>query len=339
MKFLNSKTLNPIIAITFLFMILSRLTWLQLRHYPIEPLGFLSPQVLDFWQLKTTGVRTWNINTIIVLFFLAAHMIRILSRSWISALFAATVLMSRGVVLARVGWHSMDLSLSLIAVAWLTFLAHYLRTASHLSRVASWLLLFGGSVLEPSFAALALAMPLYRFALSFKSSNLNSQNLPRASLLGTLPLTYREWLRAQTHPNRDSFLDLVVFLGILVFIIGFRSQYPVYQAAQTLSSFLDLHYIVSVLLILVCAIYGWKKQDHLLDFQSLFLSIFILWLIGAGVESMLGLRHFSIKAILLWLEPVVLCLGIACAVYIFQEGRRILEHRKWARRVSNPPSP
>jgi len=327
-----------LIAIVFLFMILSRLTWMQLRHYPIEMLGFLGPDILNFKHLQNSEARSWNINTIIVLFFFSAHAIRFLSGSWITALFATTVLMSRGVLLARVGWCSMDLTLSMLVLAWLTCVAHHLRTASHWSRYASWPILFLGSLLEPSFCAVGLVLPIYRFWIFLRRQKESTEAIPRGNLLRTLPVSFSEWLHSRSHPNRDSFAEIALVLGIFVWLMVIRFRFPNFQfeanPTHTIFSFLDFHYVGSFVIISACAIYSFGKKVNFLNFQSLFLLFVVLWMGSSLTWSLLGVRPFYFQAVLLWIEPMVLCLACACGVYILKESKRLHDQRKWVRRVS-----
>lgn len=339
MTFLDRKSMPPLIAIVFLFMILSRLTWMQLRHYPIEMLGFLGPDILNFKHLQIPEARSWNINTIIVLFFLSAHAVRFLSGSWLTALVATTVLMSRGVVLARVGWLSMDLTLSMLVVAWLTCLAHYLRTASNWSRYASWPILFAGSVLEPSFCVAGLLLAIYRFWITARNNTLlRGEAIPRGNVLRTLPVTFEEWLRSRANPNRDSIAELFIFLCTVVFLVYVRGEIPNYafeaNTQQTIFSFLDFHFVGSLVLIASCAIYGFRKNVSFLNFQSLFLALLLLWIVSSSVWSFLDARHFYFKAVLLWMEPMIVSLACACGIYILKEMKILFDQRNWMRRVS-----
>ncbi len=339
MTLLKQKSIRPAILIILLFMILSRLTWLQLRHYTIEPLGFLGPNLFGLVNLEMNEVRTWNINVILVLFFLAAHMIRCLTRYWFTALFATTVLMSRGSVLARVGWDSFDLSLSMLAVGWFACLAHYLVTASIFSRVGSWFFLILGSLLEPSFSALALLLPIFRYNIIRRSPQEKTlQQIPRGSLLRPLPLSFENWLEQRTDPFKESKQEILAFVFLSLAIFYFKDRYTVFHSQSlhenTIYAFLDLHYLGSFLLVLGSAIYGWKKRNTFLSFQKIFLVSILVWSLSSIAWHFISGRPIFFKAILLWLEPILLCLACSCIIFIIQDLKEYWSTQRWSKRAS-----
>lgn len=331
MKIFKAKSMLRIISVIFLFMILSRLTWLQLRHYPIESLGFLGPEILDLWALQITEVRTWNVNTIIALFFLSALIIRIITHSWVIGLFSVTVLMSRGVVLSRVGWMSLDLTLSLMAAAYFTCLAHHLRTGSLLSRLGSYLCVLAGTLLEVSFFGLAFNLPLYQIFLKIRTSAPIQSPASKEGLLKALPYSFQDWVLRVPHAKRKILLELFLNLGVIAFLFLLRWKTPNFLAFQVqILSFLDLHYFGSLLLIAICALYGWKKQNrNFLIFQNLFLNAMLLWFLSSSLLSFLKFRAFIPQSVLLWLEPIVLCLGCASGVFILEELRNFFQSKRW----------
>lgn len=318
MKFFERKSMPLAISLIFLFMILSRLTWIQVRHYPIEALGFLGPNFLNLWTLPSSEVRSWNINTSIVLFFLAAHMVRFLTRYWFIALFALTVLMSRGVFLARIGWMSLDLTLSMCVVGWFACLAHHVITASHASLRISWFVMFAGTLLESSFCSVALLLPLYRWISVRYAKGLTKSEIPRGTVLKPLEVDYVQWLRSQKKPYKESIGDLIAFAIALASAI-YLHPHGSPSGVKNILSFLDLHYVGSFTLIVLCAIYGWKKSDNFLVFQKMFLVSLLLWLAASGIAHCVHFNMQVFESVLLWVEPVLLCLACGCAIYLLKD--------------------
>lgn len=341
MKLFKKSSLTQGVALIFLFMILCRLTWMQLRADPIHNSGILNTHLLNFWELKNEVLRSWNFDVLVTLFCSMACMMRLITRSWIITLFSLTVLMSRGSLLVRLGWASFDLTFSMLLVVWFTFLAHYLRTASRLSLYAMQLCLFFGSLLEFSFCLLGLTLPLYRLAIS--RYFVLSEASPRGGVLTTLKVPYGFWWLSQKFPvrNAETRVDLLSFSFIFIFsgILHLKSQLP-QMYLMPVPRFIDLHYLASLLAIVILSLRKkslgvWLKKDEILLFHQKFFLVSMM-LVSVGFM----LIHFN-KPVLyyglaLWAEPLVICLGCGSFFYIVLELKFHAESFISKRRVSRP---
>ncbi len=317
-------------------MIVSRLTWLQLRSFPIESAGLIAPDLFGLWSLKASSVRTWNLNVSIALFFSAALCMRFLTSSWKLTLFTVTVLMSRGALLTRVGWMSLDLSFSFCVLLWFSALAHHLKTASSLSLLAMWFSLLIGSLLDSSFCALGLVLAVYKWMCLCTHKNTLRDLPPEGALLHPLRTSFASWVR-QTASVSDLLIDLVAFAIILglKFAISLNFRTPGFmhhlQSFDELY-FLDFHYLISSIIIFICALCTLKKDHVFFEFSGLFVLATILWMLGASLlSSAFSIEHY--KAILLWIEPMVIGLSCAGAVFLLQQGLPSMPLRQIQRKI------
>ena len=92
--------------------------------------------------------------------FAAVLFTRIASSSWLLALIAGTVILSRGRLIAAVGETSWDWLFVLFFTFWAANVAHYLKTGARLSLVGLYLLAAILVGLHPAFWGLVWAMPL-----------------------------------------------------------------------------------------------------------------------------------------------------------------------------------
>ena len=308
MKLFRSKSLISLVCVVLFFMIISRLTWVQVRSFSIEDRGFLSSDLLHLWSLPIQDVRSWNINVCILMFSVLAFMVRFLTNSWMTALFAVTVLLSRGALLARIGWLSWDLTMSFLVVLWFTFLAHYLRTAAVLSQLGLYLCQILACALVPSFLVLGLVLPLYRLACTWRRpKRRNLVYIPRGTLLRPLVLPMRDWLVLRDEPNRLSLWDLGVVLVSGVLVLVFSSWVAPLRTGFSGGDFLDVHYVGSFL---VLGVFAFVLRSY--SFLGLFLLSIFLWL---------SVSHVFLS-VLLWMEPMILSLGCVVFVELLKIGRR-----------------
>ncbi len=337
MKIFAQKSISPFFSTIFLFMIISRLTWMQLRIYPIEITGL--SQAFFIWvpNLEASSIRSWNINAIIALFILGPLSIRFLTGSWFMALLTATIIMSRGAMLARIGWLSFDLTVSLLITAWFCCQAHYFRTASQYSLLGSWLVLAIATGIEPSICLLSLVFPLYKFVLLLLRKNINlaaknNQNYDAGNLFRTLNTNFETWL-CSTHRSTERLSVGLAFFIILISLALSQKQ-PILSVTshgffhQPDILILDLHYRISILCIVLCAILSLRKQNHFYKFQLIFIGASCLWWVGAWCLHLYGIGTGSGLPILLWLEPMVLCFGSTSGLMLIGEIKDLLNLKK-----------
>lgn len=92
--------------------------------------------------------------------FMATLMARFLTSSWTVSLIVAGMLMSRGVLLADLGRISPDWILTFLVTAWMTSLAHYLRTGALVSLLGAVSTVVVAATFERGMVVLSLVPPL-----------------------------------------------------------------------------------------------------------------------------------------------------------------------------------
>lgn len=314
-------------------MIISRLTWMQLRHYPIEITGLTQAFFTWFPSLDISTIRSWNINAIIALFILGPLSIRFLTGSWFMSLLATTIIMSRGAILARIGWLSYDLTISLLIGAWFCCQAHYYRTASQYSLISSWLVLGIATAIEPSICLLSLVIPLYKIALLalHKKTNLAEKtggNPTAGSLFRTLDTDFSNWLYTTDRCTEKLSVGLAVFITLLGLALSQKQSIASSAIQNTFHQpdilILDLHYKVSAICIVLCAFLSLIKQNYFYKFQLIFIGSVCLWWGGSWWLHFYHIGSGSGRSISLWLEPMILCFGSTSALLLAGELRDIL---------------
>lgn len=308
------KNFKVATVVIFLFMILSRMTWMQIRQDTLKRGGFLSPDLPWSSFLGSEIWISWNVAMVFVTLFFVLLIVRFLTSSWPIALFSGTVLMSRGAIMARVTWYSLDLTMSLIASAWFCCLAHHMRTASPTSLFLSWLSLLLGAALDPAFIFLGLLLPLFTFLVKF----LRQQRLGTylsGSVFRTLGVSYASWLKSSATGKRYAWmacLGIVALMGLWsVTEFPAISDWGQARFYGTEITILDLHYLLSASVILVSSILAFVRDDNFLHFQTLFVGAVLLWVAGSILLHKGPWLPQAPLAILMWVEPLVL--GLAAA--------------------------
>lgn len=336
MNVFRSKSAPSLLSIILLFMILSRLTWLQLRNFSIEANGLLSPVFGNIFSLEESFLRSWNMNVIMASFFLSALWIRFLSRKWVIALFALTVLMSRGVFLSRVQWFSLDLTFSCILLFWLSSLAHFLRTASLLSQIFFYVLVFCGGLLESSFLAITFVLPFYYlFQKLYRLPNASCK-VERGGLLSSIE-SFEDWAQQQSIRREFLLAFFIVFLNLNIRSFVFSGEVQkILLLSPDFESFLDVHYVLSLLLVFSSSLYAFYRKGVFWSFLILFLMAFLLWGTASIIFSKADLL-VEIGGILMWLEPAILCLSCACAFEILGDFKifSVFAKRIFAKKIQH----
>ena len=187
-----------LVGFALLMMILVRLVWVQARTYPpsghtqfvlgrsVAPAGCLPaavdeggsqssvhaltsvPAARRLWarmscrggMFKPEIVVRNNQYLLFGTVFASVLLVRIAARSWLVALIAGTILLSRGRLIAAVGDTSWEWLFTCLLTFWTANLAHFLRTGVRASLVSlsGWALLL--AALDPAFGALGAAVPL-----------------------------------------------------------------------------------------------------------------------------------------------------------------------------------
>lgn len=141
----------------------------------------------------------WHIKLMLMTVFVCTLLARVLTSSWLIALLVATVLMSRGALLAQIGWLSMDMLISFFLCLYMLCTVIFLRTCSTSVFRLGFLVFLAMVALEPFLFVAALTLPLYLFFVSPKSPIQAVVNEP--NLLKTLTIPWATWAFAQPEPQ------------------------------------------------------------------------------------------------------------------------------------------
>ncbi len=191
-------------------------------------------------------------------------------------------------------------------------------------------------------------LPLYRLYWGrFPPSGTGQEPIrDEGGLFRSLPISFHHWVRQRKWLKSSLWVDFLAF-GIVLsmtFLIGSTFGFPtqIFELQYDGALFIDLHFVGSFLMLSLCAVYAAKKLENFLTFYVLFVTASVLWVCSASLLYGLGLRPNLCRAVLLWLEPMVICLGCAGAVFIFQELKTVSWRRKRSRdraaHISHPQS-
>lgn len=159
-----------------LFMLLSRLVWIQIRQYDqpsqqqlVEILAsdsnHLTKEVTSFFFKHHVFV---NQIALLATVFSSAFMIRFISGSWLFALFSSNILLSRGSLITQIGFYETDLLIQMLLMFWLTGVAHFLRSGSFHIFCFSLLSLVLGFCLDE--LVIFMMLPMFLLLMLLKSS-------------------------------------------------------------------------------------------------------------------------------------------------------------------------
>ena len=180
-------------------MVLSRLTWLQIRIMHESPhsgsylastltqvscenfsrydhqknildqniIGAPFSAILTRWatchQMIKPQANTVHVNRwfLILTVLILVLMTRAVTSSWMASLLVGAVILSRGAFLARIALPTPHLLMSFLSTVWFGSTIHFFRTASFTSLWVGFVAVLLGTSLDSSFAFLGFAFPLF----------------------------------------------------------------------------------------------------------------------------------------------------------------------------------
>ena len=362
-----------------LFMILSRIIWIELRHYPsyetelsaavrthLHANGIqcgsnpkkhtnlaLAPSyptraTFMFFSalcqtkhddLSTTMVRL-NRIFLFATVLLAAFVSRFLAGSWLIALLAANIVLSRGALISQLGLVSLEPLMGLAVMMWATCLAHFVRSGSKTSLTIGLSAAVAAATFEPLLwwmipapVVVILGGYIVKRLTVWKRSG-RSTIAPSAAtwnLLTTLTQPVSMWLYAGYRWVKLTALLVVLSFVTAWLISAFSGQHatdPLFDQALVAEQWwrnvlepVDLHYLLCVIVSFLCLFApGRRSLPGIVGFSWILFCTMVLALCHVAVLQLImtseepfrwTTSHWTSSRITTWFEPLILTFGFA----------------------------